>query len=104
MLHVILPATLITGMIGPNNLTHTRTLIIFPKADVVAAVGIDHAPVPVMLIVGPISIVSLTIRPDLLSLAMALRATPLSLVTSFFVDCLHLVPREPHHVHLFQHL
>jgi len=103
MLLVLLPLTLVEGPVGAYQLTQTLLHVVLPLASVVAAIRIDHAPVAILLVDGPVAIVTLTVGPNLLALSMPPRSTPLPVVDGAICHD-HVVPLPSLLIHISEHL
>ena len=57
--------------------------VIFPVADVVVAICMDEAPVPLLLIIDEVAVVARPVGPDLRPLAMAQLTCPFARVLDF---------------------
>ncbi len=106
VLFIVLPFSLVNGLIRSDKLTISIFLIVLPLADIVAAIRVEHSAFTIVFVVCPEAIVSHSTGINAPALAVSEGTTPLAQVLKLF-DIIftrsHLVSRPHIHFQIGQH-
>ena len=99
------PQTIVGRLISTHKRPLPIPLIVLKVTNVVAAIGVDHATIAIILSDCPIAIVASAVWPDLEATTVALRAAPLARILDHDVILADLGFASLHNllVHLQQH-